>query len=382
MKMIARLRWCRDFARWLALYPKSSRWRVAKDYLSLSKSKGLLMAEYRDFEFEKQSPAFRDSFLGLNEQRYYLDYLNPKKYYILARNKYLAHRVLESVGIRMPELYCYYDPEGLYLQCEGVAGDLAAVHRIIRSKGVSSFVVKSPERSHGDSVFVVSHWEDLPDDLLFHLSDGVAKRLSDILGEYPLVFEEKVVQTAQMAVLNPSSVNTVRCMTALYPDGEAKLFAAFFKVGRAGKVVDNAGKGGNVDTCVDVESGEIKYAIQFDGCHSVKDIDVHPDSGARLNGMVIEGWSSLKEQVCGFQKAFPFIKVAGWDIAVTDNGPVVIEVNDFWDRIGQLFIRHGWREDVRDCYLAWKKTGKDYDMERQPNRLSRKELDYIVSRGR
>ena len=48
------------------------------------------------------------------------------------------------------------------------------------------------------------------------------------------------------------------------------------------------------------------------------------------------------------------------DIAITDKGPVVIEVNDFWDRTGQYFIRRGWRNEIRDCYLAWKATGKQY----------------------
>jgi len=25
-----------------------------------------------------------------------------------------------------------------------------------------------------------------------------------------------------------------------------------------------------------------------------------------------------------------------------------------------LFIRRGWRREVRDCYDAWKKTGRKY----------------------
>lgn len=64
----------------------------------------------------------------------------------------------------------------------------------------------------------------------------------------------------------------------------------------------------------------------------------------------------------GFQQAFPFCKAVGWDIAITDDGPVVIEANDFWDRTGQYFIRRGWRNEIRECYLAWKMMGANYDM--------------------
>ena len=122
-----------------------------------------------------------------------------------------------------------------------------------------------------------------------------------------------------------------------------------------------------MDVCVDVATGKICHAIQFDGWHRVKEIDSHPDSGNPLNGVVIENWESVKAEVIRFQQAFPYCKVAGWDIAITNEGPVVIEVNDFWDRTGQFFIRKGWRNEIRDCYLAWKATGKDYSV--GPQRL-------------
>lgn len=59
-----------------------------------------------------------------------------------------------------------------------------------------------------------------------------------------------------------------------------------------------------------------------------------------------------------FPAAFPFLKAVGWDIAVTEKGPVVIEINDFWDRTGQLFIKRGWRKEIRECYSAWSEYNK------------------------
>ena len=105
-------------------YPTSKRVKVFFDYLSLYRLKGLTWEEYYDFEFEKRDKDFRRSFLGLNEQRYYLDYLNPLKYYSLARNKFLAHKVLDNTGVRKAELYCYYQPEARYIIEDGIASDL------------------------------------------------------------------------------------------------------------------------------------------------------------------------------------------------------------------------------------------------------------------
>lgn len=352
--------------------------KVIRDYCSLFKLKGLNWEEYYNFEFEKRSPEFRKEFLGFNEQRYYLDYLNPVKYYVNSRNKFLAHRMFEDTGIKTSTLYCYYHPEGCVTGSALVATSLEDVCRILQSKGVSQCVMKSTESSHGDNVLVVENIEYLDGDCELHYFDGSEARLSSVLGTRPLIFESLVRQAEQLARFNPSSVNTARFMTTLYPDGTAKVIAVFLKVGRAGTCIDNAGSGGNIDACVDVETGEIKYAIQFDGWRNVKDIEKHPDSGAQLNGVVIDNWDAIKAEVCKFQQAFPWCKAAGWDIAITDDGPVVIEVNDMWDRTGQYFIRKGWRDDIRDCYLAWKKTGAKYPMERQRNKLTQKQLESIV----
>jgi len=348
-------------------YPSSQRLKVMRDYTSLYRAKGLTPEEYYECEFEKRSEEFRRNFLGLNEQRYYLDLLNPLKYFSLARNKYIAHKMLENTGVRTSELYCYYQPEATYAENMECAGDLSSVLRILKTKGVQSCVIKTTESSHGDNVWVIQNIEYQENDATLIRFDGQQLLLSSVLDKEPLIFESLVRQTEQFAAFNASSVNTVRFMTALYPDGSAKVIATFIKIGRAGRCVDNAGGGGNVDVCVDVETGEIRYAIQFDGWHRVKEIDCHPDSGNPLNGVVIDNWESIKAEVIRFQQAFPYCKVAGWDIAITDAGPVVIEVNDFWDRTGQFFIRKGWRNEIRDCYLAWKQTGKDYSV--GPQRL-------------
>ncbi len=360
-------------------YAVSNRLSVFLDYLSLYQKKGLTTEEYYDFEFEKQNAVFRDAFLGINEQRCYLDYLNPIKYYSLARNKYLAHKMLEKTGVCKSNLYCYYQPEARYAAATENVSNLVEVLRILKKKEVSSCVIKTTESSHGDNVWVIKSIIYQDNDALLTRFDDKQIRLSSVLGKEALVFESVVKQTKQFSAFNESSVNTVRFMTTLWPDGSAKVIATFIKIGRAGKCVDNAGGGGNVDVCVDVDTGEVKYAIQYDGWRNIKEIEKHPDSGNQLNGVVIENWQAIKEEVKKFQQAFPYCKAAGWDIAITDDGPLVIEVNDFWDRTGQYFIRRGWRNEIRDCYLAWRGTGKEYGMLRQSNALSIEQLNRITA---
>lgn len=213
--------------------------------------------EYYDFEFEKRDEDFRCSFLGLNEQRFYLEYLNPVKYYSLARNKYLTHKILENTGVRKAELYCYYQPEARYITEDGIASDLKGVLNILKRRNVHSCVIKTTESSHGDNVWVIKSIAYQDGDAVLSRFDGQDQLLSSLLGEEALVFESVVHQTEQLSTFNESSVNTVRFMTTLWPDGSAKVIATFVKIGRAGKCVDNAGNGGNVDAAVDVETGRV-----------------------------------------------------------------------------------------------------------------------------
>lgn len=352
---------------WIIRYPADSlghRVRIFFDYLHLYRTKGLTREEYYEFEFENRGEEFRKTFLGLNEQRHYLDLLNPIKYYSIARNKYLAHKVLENTGVRKSELFCFYQPEGKVYDSAEIASSVADVYRILKQKGVEQCVIKDTENSHGEGVIVVKNVEYLDGDCKLNYFNGKTALLSEVLSKHPLIFEGLIKQTEQFAGFNASSVNTVRFMTVLYPNGEAKIIATFIKIGRAGSCVDNAGAGGNVDVCIDTESGEIKYAIQYDGWRKITEIEKHPDSGTPLNGTIIENWEQIKAEVIRFQQAMPWCKAAGWDIAITDDGPLVIEVNDFWDRTGQYFIRRGWRNEIRECYKAWEEHYGRIDIQR------------------
>lgn len=59
-------------------YSSKSVFFILFDFWKLNRIKGITTEEYFQFELERQDSEFRNSFLGVNEQRYYLDYLNPK----------------------------------------------------------------------------------------------------------------------------------------------------------------------------------------------------------------------------------------------------------------------------------------------------------------
>lgn len=309
--------------------------------------------EFVHFELAKNR-VLRKSFLGYEKAKDYWSILNPREYACLARNKYLSHLLLESANIPCAELYAYYS--NLTSNDSRVVNNYDGLINLIRANKLNCFVVKpANDSSHGDGVFICRKIvNDVNNEYLIEKSNGETISLRYFLETHDnILFESIIRQTGQFDKFNSSSVNTIRVMTALYPDDTVKIFAAFVKIGRDGSDVDNAGNGGNVDCGVELQSGVMYNVIEFNSWINRKYIACHPDSNARIDGVTIEKWSYIEKALKEFAKRIPYLKTIGWDVALTDEGPVIIEINNWWDTTGQLFIGRGWRDDVVDCYNAW-----------------------------
>lgn len=328
---------------------------VVIDYVRQKNRNKITFSEYDHYKWPNQTKDFKDTFLPYNLAEKYWTILNPKKYACLARDKYLSHLILESQNIPTPKLYAYYNPEFGTSSTETCSSNYNGIIEILRKKNVSSFVIKpSVDSAHGQGVVVCHKFLMNDDEAHITKYDGSVIPLRSLLDRTPMLFEEVVRQNQQMGALNVSSINTIRVMTALYPDGSVKIFAAFIKIGRAGSDVDNAGSGGNVDCGIIPESGIFYNALQFDSWDDVKNVEIHPDSKQRLNNIQVDHWTDISAKLKEYQSRIPQLKTIGWDVAITDDGPCIIEINNWWDTTGQLFIGRGWRKEVEDCYSAWK----------------------------
>jgi len=329
------------------------------DYLLLRLRTGLEFNEYFDYEFEKQDKNFRDSYLNTKQKIKYFNYLNSQdKYYIIARNKYLTHLLLKELEIPATQLLYFYNP-GFGTEGERFGGRKERVRDFMIKTRPEDFVVKPAEGTWGIGVTVLK--KTIPDgeNIILQKWDDQLVDLYSLLGKDPLIFEKRIHQTRQMHVINPSSLNSIRIDTALYPDGTVKIFKAFALFGRSSKCISNCGESDNVTADVDLNTGMMKTVVHFKGYRNIVPVTHHPDSGLQIDGARIEQWDYIKSQVIEFHQKIPFIKVIGWDVVMTEKGVVVIEMNDFIDNTGQFLTGKGWRKDVEECYQAWRSNEKE-----------------------
>lgn len=166
-------------------------------------------------------------------------------------------------------------------------------------------------------------------------------KLSLLVNEYckkvgSFIAEEIIVQVPEMAKFHPASLNTVRIATVLYDDGP-EIIAAFMRTGRGDSIVDNAGAGGVFGT-IDISNGSI-LAV---GDEFGKSYTCHPDTGEQMVGFEIPHWGEAVELGKALAKVVKGNRYAGWDLALTDRGWVMVEGNARGQFVWQIPIQKGF----------------------------------------
>lgn len=133
-----------------------------------------------------------------------------------------------------------------------------------------------------------------------------------------MIAESLLVQCKEMASIHPSSVNTVRALTI-----RGKLVSAVLRMGVGGGFVDNGCSGGifaglDVDTGIVTTKGADLMEHRF-----LK----HPTTGIILPGFQVPQWDAVRKTVEEAMTMVPDAVIVGWDVAITEDGPVLIEGN-------------------------------------------------------
>ena len=260
---------------------------------------GFLPDEYLCYDLEGKSFEERSSFIS-DSDRYEVVYgVNDIAVMQTLLNKVRTFEALQQ----------YYRRDGLVVRG---ARDADALVRFAAKH--PEFVLKNPCASRGAGVSLVS----------LDASDSQAARdaAKSFTKDGPCLVEERIAQDEQVARLNASSVNTVRCITLDDGSGPRVAFT-FAKAGRAGSFIDNGGAGG-ILFGIDPETG-------VGNTHGIDELNVtyrvHPDSGVAFEGFEFPFWEQMKELCLEMSSKFPELPYIGWDVACSQDGWVLVEGN-------------------------------------------------------
>jgi hypothetical protein len=121
------------------------------------------------------------------------------------------------------------------------------------------------------------------------------------------------------------SVATVRAVVLVTPT-EVRVPVAVLKIPAQGNIADSFWRKGNVACGIDVETGRLVTAKTKTPFETV-DHETHPETGAVLIGAELPFWGRVLDLARSCAAVFAPLRYQSMDIAITAEGPVLIEVN-------------------------------------------------------
>lgn len=249
----------------------------------------------------------------------------------IMEDKYMFYKTMKGFGLPVPEVFAYIN--------NGVFFD-ASLHPITIDdlKDRKDYFLKDAYGMKGKEVLHIKDHAGL-----LAVKDKLAK------GDY--ILQERIVASEEAGRLYSGSINTIRIITVRQTGEEPKIFARFQRMGSlATGNVDNWSSGGVAAGIKD--DGHLKdmgyYRFDTPGGRTEK----HPDSGITFASYRIPDYDKALELALEAHRHFHNLFSCGWDVAITKDGPVMVEGNDCWGsgspQVCDRPLKKEWDELVRE----------------------------------
>ena len=199
----------------------------------------------------------------------------------------------------------------------------------------SIFIKKTLAGSCGSSIFK----------LFLHQLNKNPDEIEEIYNQIirsEFLFQETVKQHHELNKLNPSCLNTIRFDTFINRDGVADLISGYIRMSINNSWVDNISLGG-CQVGIDLQTGKLKkFGYTPIRNFGVKLLKEHPVSKITFENFEIPMFSQAKELVLRTAKYMPALRLVGWDVAIGESGPVLVEGNSDYDITGNDLVAGGY----------------------------------------
>ena len=177
------------------------------------------------------------------------------------------------------------------------------------------------------------------------------------------LIEEAIEQHPELNAINPHSVNSIRLITFLSPDGTVDVLSGMLKASASTIPIDNFSLGG-IGVGIDLTTGRLRSDgyVKFYSPDAVIDnrqttdpdtiqeilneiktmtskhpgrvFKRHPLTDFKFEGFQLPYWNEVLDTAIKAQMVFSHGKANAIDIAITPTGPVILEGNESWGTTG------------------------------------------------
>ncbi len=143
-------------------------------------------------------------------------------------------------------------------------------------------------------------------------------------------------------------------------DGKLVLHRATWNIPVAANIANNRWREGNI-LVAHPETGEVTRVVRGIAVETTE-LENHPDTGQDLKGFRLPDWEAMKATCLAAAATFPPLWLQGWDVALSDRGPVLFEMEG--DGGGAQMTQHAQGRSPLDAEFVaflkrWKKAAVD-----------------------
>lgn len=288
--------------------------------------------------------------------------LNDDYWRATANDKILNYALLVHYGFPVPETLLTYSPSGRKVANERLLRTENELRAYLSADLIFPVFIKPVHGTYGRGTFHLQ--SALGDSGYLDIRGHTVSRealLSACTNEKyaGMLFQKPLVQHPEVVALVGPTVSCVRLIVALGIDGAPEVVLAFWKIGRQKNITDNfcMGESGNLLGWVSTDTGEVERVITGLWPTGTERVD-HPDTNERLVGVRLPAWSEACSLCCNAAEHFPGLRLQHWDVAFSDRGPVLMELNTEADLgVPQFLGRRAFVTERIDALLSARPRG-------------------------
>lgn len=303
---------------------KKSYFLITKEVLELWKQdNGFPMHYFTRLAYKKNSSHYKYfTKFALINKLWHSNKLHTEKTIEILDNKIKFNRFCTNNSIPTPTMLAYNEGMNFFMEDkEIIVKDRISfesiLNQLIHMSKTKSIFLKPIDGMQGKGCYRLQE-EELK-------NNSKIDELFDVLSISKYIIQETITQHPVLDKINPYSINTIRMDTYIKEDGTVEVLSAIMRFGRKGSVVDNSSSGGFF-VPLDLKNGCLKeYGFQLLDVGN-EYIFEHPDTKVKLKGFKIPYVEESKKLVKRIASLLGD-RLTGWDIAITPEGPIIIEGN-------------------------------------------------------
>lgn len=310
-RMVSSRKHIKEFAREFAEKNGTSAVEIEKDIIRAKKRNHISLDEYAWTGYHTRTEAQKNSISTLWTRAEFRKTYTDRRYISILMNKYIFSKVFSDFYGRG----CLHTREISEARLEALAGESGKVVYKPACKGQGKGVRVLPVGSAGER----------------------SAAMEFLRGEPNGIVEAYICQHETLARLNPGAVSIVRFYTVTPPSG-SYLFAPVLTTAITRDISNGCQDA--LTAMIDIRTGTvITDAVDQ---NQMMEHAVHPITGTAFRGLQIPFWEETIEMM---RRAVPMaskISNIGWDVALTEDGPVIVEANTIPGFNTAQYRGYGW----------------------------------------